>query len=160
MSLSRLAIAAPFLAAALIAGCGSASSSSSSSSSSTTAAATGGAAGAVSLTETEFKLTPASPSIAKTGQVTIDVRNSGKITHALAVLTPSGIVRTSDIAPGGSTTLTVNVSKAGSYTFYCPIDHHRQLGMHGVLVVGSSGGAAVATSSSTTSSSSSMPAGY
>jgi hypothetical protein len=36
--------------------------------------------------------------------------------------------------------LTVNLAKTGSYTFYCPIDGHRQMGMKGTLVVGSSGG--------------------
>jgi hypothetical protein len=66
-------------------------------------------------------------------------------------------VSTSDIAPGASATLTVDATKAGHYTFFCPIDGHRQLGMVGTLIVGastaSSGGAPVATTSSSGSGS-------
>jgi uncharacterized cupredoxin-like copper-binding protein len=159
----RLALLAPFAVAALIAGCGSSSSSSSSapatssssaSASSTQAAATQ-SAGKLALTETEFKIAPASPTVSKAGKVTITVKNSGKITHALAVQTPSGLVNTGPIAPGATATLTVDAAKAGKYTFFCPLGNHRQLGMQGTLVVGSGGASAAATSSPASSSSSS-----
>jgi uncharacterized cupredoxin-like copper-binding protein len=74
--------------------------------------------------------------VAKPGTIKITVKNTGKIVHALTVNTPSGPVATSTIQPGGTATLTVNVSKPGRYTFYCPIDSHRMLGMVGALVVG------------------------
>ena len=35
-------------------------------------------------------------------------------------------------------TLKVDGLKAGRYTFFCPIDHHRAAGMQGMLVVGGS----------------------
>jgi uncharacterized cupredoxin-like copper-binding protein len=166
--MSRLAKIAPFAVAALIAGCGSSSSSSttssapaagssSSASSSQTAAAGGG--GQVALSETEFKITPASATVGSTGTITITVKNTGKIAHALAVQTPSGIVRTAAIAPGGSATLKVDASKAGSYVFYCPIGQHRQAGMLGTLIVGGSGAATGASSSSSSSSSGSSGRG-
>jgi plastocyanin len=161
----RLAMFAPFAAAALLAGCGSSSSSSttttsspaSASGSGTPAAASG--SGGVSLSEAEFKITPASPKVPKTGKITITVTNNGAITHALAVQTPSGLVKTPHIAPGHSAKLTVTISKAGTYTFYCPISTHRQAGMHGTLVVGSGAAASGGASSSQTTSTSSSSGG-
>ena len=70
--------------------------------------------------------------------------------------TPSGVVRTGTIAPGSSATLKVNISKAGHYTFFCPIDGHRQAGMIGTLAVGGasgSGGSGAASGATSTSSS-------
>jgi plastocyanin len=111
----------------------------------------------VTLSETEFKITPANPSVSSTGKITITMHNTGTITHSLAVQTPAGVVRARDIPPGGSATLVVNAAKAGHYTFYCPIDGHRASGMQGVLAVGSAGGGggggggAAATTSSSSS---------
>jgi uncharacterized cupredoxin-like copper-binding protein len=168
----RFAMFAPFLAAAVIAGCGSSSSSSSSSSAPASSGSSGGAtavsasgSGGVSLSETEFKITPASPKVSKAGTITIKVTNNGSITHALAVQTPSGVVMTPHISPGHSATLKVNASKAGAYSFYCPIDHHRQSGMHGTFIVGGSstpvtGGAGSGSSQTSSSSSSSSGGGY
>ena len=157
----RIPLLAPFAVAALIAGCGSSSTTSTSSTSSTAPAATSssstaaapasGAGGQLSLSETEFKITPAAPAVAKTGKITITVANNGKVTHALSVETPAGIVHTASIAPGATATLTVNVTKPGKYTFYCPIPGHRMLGMQGTLTVGSGAsttGGAVTHSSS------------
>jgi uncharacterized cupredoxin-like copper-binding protein len=160
----RVAQLAPFAVAALLAGCGSSSSSSSSSApastGSATPAASGGGGNALTLSETEFKFTPANPTVAKTGTITITVKNTGAVTHALAVQTPSGIVKTGKIAPGATATLTVDASKAGSYTFFCHIDGHRAAGMQGVLVVGSGAAAAGGAATSSSSSSSSSKAGY
>ncbi len=142
--MKRLAAIAPFLIAAVLAGCGSSSSSSSTSSaaassstaaaaSSTTAAPSGG--GGLTLNESEFKITPAGPKVPHTGEITITVKNVGAVTHALTVDTPSGPVSTSSIAPGKTATLKVNISKAGTYTFFCPIPGHEAAGMKGALVV-------------------------
>jgi uncharacterized cupredoxin-like copper-binding protein len=150
--------------AVLVAGCGSSSSSSPSTSGSAPAATTTSTtssskpASTLILTETEFKITPSSPTAAKGGSLKVTVKNSGATAHALTVNAPSGPVSSGDIAPGASATITVDISKAGSYTFVCPIDGHARLGMKGVLVVGgasasASGGAAVATSSTTSSGS-------
>jgi uncharacterized cupredoxin-like copper-binding protein len=169
----RLFALAPFLAAALIAGCGSSSSSTSSKASSAPASSSsapasapassgGGASGQLTLGESEFKITPASPTVAHTGTITITVKNTGAVTHALTVDTPSGPVSTGSIAPGATTTLKVNATKAGRYTFFCPIDGHRAAGMQGVLVVGGAGastGASGAASSSGGSSGSGAPSG-
>ena len=86
-----VALLAPVLVV-VAAGCGSSSNSSSTKSSSTpaaapttTAAATPAAgSNAIAVGETEFKLTPADPSV-KSGKVTIVAKNNGKVTHAIAV---------------------------------------------------------------------------
>ncbi len=158
----RLAMFAPFAAAALLAGCGSSgrsgttTGSNSPSSSSGSATPVASASGGVSLSETEFKITPATAKASKTGKITITVTNNGTITHALAVQTPAGPVKTPHIAPGQSAKLTVDISMAGSYTFFCPIGNHRQAGMHGMLVVGpaaATGGAGGASKTTSTGSS-------
>jgi len=156
-------LAASLLVAAVIAACGSSSASSSTSnagassspSSSTQPAAP--AAHALTLSETEFKITPSHPTVPAAGPVTITVRNDGKVTHALSVQTPSGVVSTGRIAPGASATLKLDLSKPGSYVFFCPIDGHRMLGMQGTLVSGGSSGVSGRASSTTPASSSAGP---
>ncbi|MEA2444004.1 MAG: hypothetical protein QOJ12_1296, partial [Thermoleophilales bacterium] len=98
----------------------------------------------VNVAESEFKLTPSKAKVAKPGLVTFNVTNAGKTTHALEVVTSKGQVKTAPIAPGKSATLNADL-KAGTYTWYCPIDGHRAMGMRGQVVVGS-GGSGGATS--------------
>jgi plastocyanin len=107
------------------------------------AASSGGGAGqTVKVSETEFKLNPANPSVGKTGKVKIQVTNDGSTTHALEVEGPNGEVKTAPIQPGKSATLNADLSKAGSYQWYCPIGNHKAMGMKGTIKVagGGSGG--------------------
>jgi uncharacterized cupredoxin-like copper-binding protein len=162
--MTRITALLPFALAGLLAACGSSSSTpTKAATSATSAVATASSAAStppaggsqLSLSETEFKIAPATPAVAKTGKITITVKNNGKIVHALTVNTPSGPVSTSKIQPGGTATLTVDVSKPGRYTFYCPIDGHRMLGMVGALVVGGGGSGAASGGAATSSSPSS-----
>jgi uncharacterized cupredoxin-like copper-binding protein len=139
---ARATIVVPLaLAAVLVAGCGSSSKNSSSGgaggqSGATSSQAASGGGDQLTLSESEYKITPASATVSHTGTIAITVKNTGAVTHALTVQTPSGAVSTSDIAPGASTTLTVKATQAGKYVFFCPIPGHRQAGMQGTLVVG------------------------
>jgi uncharacterized cupredoxin-like copper-binding protein len=129
--LASLAVAA---VAVVLAGCGS---SSGGETSSVAAASTdAGGTSRLALSESEFKITPAHATVAHTGTVTITVKNDGAVTHALAIKTPSGVVKTSPIAAGATGALTVDLGNPGSYTLYCPIPGHQQAGMQGALVVG------------------------
>ena len=94
----------------------------------------GGGASALAVSETEFKLTPANPTV-KAGTVAIKVANNGQITHQLEVEGPSGEVRSAVLEPGQSDTLKVKLNKAGRYEWYCPIDDHKQMGMEGEITV-------------------------
>ena len=139
------ALLAPVAVAVVIAGCGSSSSNKSSNAafgaSAASPAASGGAS-ALTLSETEFKISPVSAIVSKAGPITITVKNVGTIEHELAVQTPSGVVKTAPIPPGSSATLKVDASKDGRYVYFCPIGHHRAAGMQGVLIVGSAAGSA------------------
>jgi uncharacterized cupredoxin-like copper-binding protein len=149
------------------AGCGSSSNSSSTKSStsaaapatSTVAKAATPAPGtvAIGVRETEFKLTPANINPQKSGKHTILAMNQGKITHAIEVEGGGAggkDVRSANIAPGQSATITVDLQAGKTYTWYCPIDGHRGLGMKGTITVAGSSGSASAAPTKTSSSSS------
>jgi Copper binding proteins, plastocyanin/azurin family len=55
---------------------------------------------------------------------------------------PGGESETEDIAPGDSAELTVDLSQAGTYEWYCPIGNHKELGMEGEIRVADASGAA------------------
>jgi plastocyanin len=99
----------------------------------------GSNAGAVKLSETDFKITPANPSVDKPGKVTFTVSNDGQTVHALEVEGPGEEKETDSIDPGQSTTLEVDLDKPGTYEFYCPIGNHRQMGMAGEITVAGGG---------------------
>ena len=133
----------PFALAALatvfglaLAGCGGDDSSSTTAASSTTTAAqAGGGASSVDVSETEYKLNPSDPTV-KAGQVTFNVTNDGQVVHTLEVEGPNGEQKlNSDLSPGQSGTLSVDLSKPGKYEFYCPVDNHKQMGMEGEITV-------------------------
>jgi uncharacterized cupredoxin-like copper-binding protein len=149
----RLAVVALAPVVALIAaGCGSSSSSSSSSSgtkSTPAAAAAGG--NALVVGETEYKLTPANPSV-QSGAVLISASNNGKMPHAIEVEGggPGGKdARSTDIAPGQTATLAVTLKPGKTYTWYCPIDGHRGLGMQGSITVSGASGSSSSGQSQT-----------
>jgi plastocyanin len=136
----------PFVVAAglLLSACGSDSSKSGGSA----PAASGGGGQAINVSETEFKLDPANPSVLKAGTVTIKATNDGSMVHALEVEGPGGEVKTQPIQPGKSATLKADLSKAGTYEWYCPIDGHKAQGMRGeIKVAGGGGGGGGGTSS-------------
>jgi uncharacterized cupredoxin-like copper-binding protein len=137
--MKRLAIAAPALLVIAIAGCGS-----DNGNSAEEGAAPRGPAGTqtINVIATEFKLDPSDPTVKK-GVVAFKVTNDGKVAHSLEVHAPSGEVELDRaLRPGQSGTLEVNMSRAGRYEWYCPIDGHKASGMEGEITVadGRSGG--------------------
>jgi len=116
----------------------------------TSTSAGGKATETVNLSETDFKLNPANPSVAKPGTVQIKVKNDGQTEHSLEVEGPKGEKELEpSLQPGDSGTLTVDLSKAGRYEWYCPIDGHKQMGMKGEIVVGGGGGSTTSSDKST-----------
>ena len=119
----------------------------------------------ISVTETEFKLSPAKVTIAGPGTVRFDAKNAGKLDHALEIEGNGVEQRIGTISPGSSGALTVNLTKAGTYQLYCPVDNHRAMGMKATVVVGGAaagGGSATTTPTQTTgtSGSTSTSSGY
>jgi hypothetical protein len=86
----------------------------------------------VAVRLTEYKIT-LNPTEVHPGSVTLQVRNDGTRTHALAIENTN--LRIPDLNPGQATTLTFTAESGKTYTLYCPIDEHRLLGMKARLPV-------------------------
>jgi uncharacterized cupredoxin-like copper-binding protein len=95
----------------------------------------------ISISETEFSLDPSTVNIGRAGTVSFNVTNRGQFTHALEIEGKGVEEETDSIKPGDSATLKVQLSKAGSYEMYCPVDGHEDKGMKGVVRVGGSSAA-------------------
>jgi plastocyanin len=105
--------------------------------SSTPAAASGSAASQsqrVAVTATEYSFSLPTTTF-KAGTYTFTMANDGRATHAIEIDGP-GVAdqKSSTAGPGGTTTLTVTL-QPGSYTLYCPVGNHRQMGMQTTLTV-------------------------
>jgi uncharacterized cupredoxin-like copper-binding protein len=163
MSAVRCMCVVACAAGMLLVGCGDDSSDSGSSASgsgsSSSAGSSSGGAGGVKISETEFKLDPSSAKVDKAGKATFKVTNNGKIVHALEVEGPGEEAETDSIDPGKSATLTVDLSKAGTYEMYCPIGNHKAMGMEGKVVVAGGGSGSSASSGSDDDSSGDMGGG-
>jgi len=91
----------------------------------------------IKVTESEWKVQlPATSTLAE-GNYTFQVHNAGKVPHNLAIEGPDVPANdvTPTIAPGGDGTLKVSL-KTGTYTLYCAVPGHKQLGMVAKLTVG------------------------
>jgi uncharacterized cupredoxin-like copper-binding protein len=118
----------------------------------------------VNISETEYKLDPSNPAV-QPGTATFKIANDGSVDHSLEVEGPEGEQELEqDLAPGESGTLTVDLSKPGTYEFYCPVDGHRDLGMEGEITVGGGGSGSDdkggATSTTTTTNTTGGGYGY
>ena len=78
----------------------------------------------VQVQEKEFAITLSKHTVPH-GTVTFVVKNVGKVAHNLTI---QGGKATPNINGGGTAKLTVTLKK-GSYTLYCSVPGHRQLGM-------------------------------
>ena len=85
----------------------------------------------VQVQEVEFKITLSTSQVPH-GTVTFVVKNAGKIVHNLTI--QQGGEHTANLSAGSTANLTVTLKK-GSYTLYCSIPGHRQLGMKATVKV-------------------------
>ena len=94
------------------------------------------APGSQTLTATEGEMyIEVSEDALGAGSYTIEVVNDGSATHDLVVERDgSDVASTDSIAPGSSTTLTVDL-EPGEYVFYCSIANHRAMGMEVTVTV-------------------------
>ena len=110
-----------------------------SSSSSSSSGASGGGAGtvlAIDATESGGLGFSKRALTARPGTVTIRLSNgsSDSLPHAIAI-EGNGVDKDGQtVQPGGTSTVTVRL-KPGRYTFYCPVDGHKDAGMKGTLTV-------------------------
>lgn len=103
----------------------------------------------VEIALSDFAIQPGSLSL-DPGTYTFRVVNDGGTVHALEV-EGSGIeVETDHLQPGNSADLDVDLSEAGDYELYCPVDGHRDRGMEATLTVGGGGAPGTTTDETTT----------
>ncbi len=76
----------------------------------------------------------ASGASAKSGQVTLRMKNMSSVPHDIAI-TGGGLNQVGKIVSGGGISMVSASLKPGKYTFYCSVDGHRQAGMVGTLTV-------------------------
>jgi plastocyanin len=85
----------------------------------------------------EWRVSPSETTLAP-GRVTFHVMNEGQNHHALEVERGNEEWKTDHIAPGGTATVTVDLTP-GTYTLYCPMNDaqgdHRQQGMQTTITV-------------------------
>jgi plastocyanin len=108
-------------------------------------ASSSGAVQSLSVRESDYRLTPSNPKLARAGIVEIKLTNRGKVPHSLEIEGPHGETKLPRaLDPGQAGALTVKLDKPGRYQWYCPIDGHRGLGMRGQITVAGGGGAGAA----------------
>ena len=98
-----------------------------------TAALAPGPVTEINVSAKEYAYTPATITVKSGENVKINFTNSGTVTHNLTI---QGLnLATKSIGPGETDSISFVAPAAGSYTFYCSIDGHKDLGLTGTLVV-------------------------
>jgi plastocyanin len=88
---------------------------------------------AVTMSAVEFAFQPSSVRVAS-GSVTFNLRNDGQFPHNIQFDGQDAPVFADNLTAGQSASATVNLAP-GTYTYYCPVDGHRDRGMVGTLTV-------------------------
>ena len=101
----------------------------------------------IRVTEREFKI-GLSATKAPAGPVRFEIKNTGRLAHALAISGAGVNTRTKLIQPGKSAVLLVTI-KRGAYSLWCPVPGHAAQGMKAKLLTltQSGGGGGPATTS-------------
>jgi uncharacterized cupredoxin-like copper-binding protein len=157
-ALHRLSLTGVVVAVIAASGCGGgngAGSAHSRAASTSSPAASAAPMKTVTIQETEYKLTPSAVTLSQPGTYVFKVVNGGSVTHALEIEGTGVKQKSPEIAPGKTTTVSVDLKGAGTYEMYCPIDGHRNKGMEGKITIGSgaAGGAGTTMQTSTTQTS-------
>jgi uncharacterized cupredoxin-like copper-binding protein len=99
--------------------------------------------------ETDFKLSPSTFSVSKSGAYAFHAVNNGQVTHSLEI-EGNGVEQklASELQPGASGDLTVALTP-GTYEIYCPVDGHKDMGMKGEITIGGGSSAPPQTTQST-----------
>jgi plastocyanin len=102
----------------------------------------------IRVTEREFKI-GLSTTKAPAGPVRFEIKNTGKLAHALAIAGAGVKTKTKLIQPGKTAVLLVTF-KQGAYSVWCPVPGHAAQGMKAKLLTltQSRGGGSPATTSS------------
>jgi FtsP/CotA-like multicopper oxidase with cupredoxin domain len=117
------------------------------------------AAEPVNVTLSDFKIDPATISVAADAPLTFHVANAGQTAHSFALVIGSQTLQSPMIDAGGTGELRVPAIDPGTYQALCTVPGHDQLGMTAtVIAAGDTGGAANGTGGSAMDMGSSMTA--
>ena len=86
----------------------------------------------IRVTEREFRI-GLSSSHALLGRVRLEIKNTGRYPHALAIKGAGVNTKTKLIQPGKSAVLLVTL-KQGAYTLWCPVPGHAAQGMKASII--------------------------
>ena len=86
----------------------------------------------IRVTEREFKI-GLSATKAPAGPVRFEIKNTGRLAHALAISGAGVNTRTKLIQPGKTAVLLVTI-KRGAYSLWCPVPGHAAQGMKAKLL--------------------------
>jgi plastocyanin len=104
----------------------------------------------IEIVETDFALDPADVQLEGPGTYTFRAVNEGETAHALEIEGMGIEEETEEFGPGESAELTVELTEAGEYELYCPVEGHKELGMEGTLTVAGAAGGGATTGETTT----------
>lgn len=83
----------------------------------------------------DFSLDPPAVSIPSAGTYTINGVNMGGTSHAIAIEGHGIDQDGATVDPGGTSTVTVDITESGEYEIYCPVGDHAERGMKGTLTL-------------------------
>lgn len=91
----------------------------------------------VTLTMTEFSISPASFTVTQGQPVHFTIKNAGKFPHTVTFMKDAEMMTlTAQPLKGGeSATADFTFDKAGTWNMHCPVDSHADKGMVGEVVV-------------------------
>jgi plastocyanin len=92
--------------------------------------------GTFNVTLDDYLIRPQSIHV-PSGRLKLTVTNRGRLGHTLRIRTKTdrNVLAFTTIQPGESKTRSFKLSR-GTYTMYCVLANHEELGMYGTLVVG------------------------
>jgi plastocyanin len=124
MPVSTRTLIVPVLCALALAGCGG------------SGAAVREPSGKFTVTLDDYLIRPQQLRV-PSGDLTITVTNRGRLGHTLRIRTKTdrNVLAFTTLQPGESKTRSFKLSR-GTYTMYCVLANHEELGMYGTLVVG------------------------
>ena len=90
------------------------------------------------VTLDDYLIRPQSIRVPTGGELTVTVTNRGRLGHTFRIRSarPRTCWRSRRSEPGESKIAHASSSRRGTYTMYCVLANHEELGMHGTLVVG------------------------
>ncbi len=94
------------------------------------------ASGTVDITASSFSFTPSKIQVSKPQMLDIHIKNVSHLVFNFTIKNPDGeIMRSVDLPPGRTTTVTVDLNQIGTYPFYSNRPPRAEIGLRGDIVL-------------------------